>query len=389
MMQRIAWALLCAFVFTIPWEKSVYVPGVGTFARLLGILAFVAGFAANWRRWRAPNLALAPAAVFVLWSGLTWFWSLDPHATLMRTKTLVELLAMFWLIWATCRRPEQQRQLMTAYVAGAFAGSCIAFARYAQHMQTYYRRYAAAGFDPNDFGMVLALSIPMSLYLALRARGWASWCYRGAALAAIVAILLTGSRTALIATYISFIFAAWTWRAANWPQRLSTVALAAVLLSAVIHFAPAPQRHRLATISSEITRGTLHDRTRIWKSGLKAFKSHLVLGVGAGAYPEAVRPWMGRPAMAGFQYVAHNTFLSVLVETGPVGFAIAGLLAATLAVFVWMMPAAERALWTVMALVWAAGVSTLTWEHYKPTWLIMALIATEWARAYRRAAKPA
>jgi hypothetical protein len=42
-----------------------------------------------------------------------------------------------------------------------------------------------------------------------------------------------------------------------------------------------------------------------------------------------------------------------------------------------------------MLAVWATGVSTLTWEHYKPTWLIMALIATQWARAYWPAGKDA
>ena len=47
----------------------------------------------------------------------------------------------------------------------------------------------------------------------------------------------------------------------------------------------------------------------------------------------------------------------------------------------------ERALWACVLAAWATGVFTLTWEHYKPTWLIMALITTEWALAYRRTDK--
>jgi O-antigen ligase len=389
--ERAAWTLLWLFVFTIPWEKSVWVADLGTFARLLGMAAFAAGAEAAVRRreFRGANLALVLAAAWALWSGATYLWSLDRHATLVRTATRLELVAMFWLIWESCRGASRQRQLMEAYVWGAVAASGIAFTRYALHIQTYYRRYAAAGFDPNDFGLVLALSIPMALYLALtaRARDWRAWAYRAAAFVSVAAILLTASRTALIATFIGLGFAAWTWRRADLRQRVSTAALAAVLLLALVDFAPAPQRARLATIPHEVATGTLHNRTRIWKSGLKAFKGHRLLGVGAGAYPEAVRPWLGRPAVPGFQYVAHNTFLSVLVETGAVGFAMYAAMLGVLAVFVWMLPANERALWAVVLAVWAAGVSTLTWEQYKPGWLMAALISTAWARSSWQAGK--
>jgi hypothetical protein len=51
-------------------------------------------------------------------------------------------------------------------------------------------------------------------------------------------------------------------------------------------------------------------------------------------------------------------------------------------VFIWTLPSTERALWTVTLAAWAVGVSTLTWEHYKPTWLLFALVMTAWARSY-------
>jgi len=388
--ERAAWALLCLFVFSIPWEKSIQAPGVGTLSHLLGIVAFVAGAIVAVRRGsvRPPNLAIAWAALWVLWSALTYFWSLDRPATAMRAVTFAELLAMVWLIWDSCGTALRQTRLMQFYVWGAVAASASTFLRYFQGRETYYLRYTAPGFDPNDFGLILALSIPVALYLALRARGPVRWWYGAAVLAVMIAVLLTASRTALIATFAAFGFALWTWREADWKQRISSLLLLALLLLGMLQFAPASSRSRLATISTELTRGTLHDRTVIWKAGLKVLKSHPVAGVGAGAYPEAVRPWLGTPGVPGHQYVAHNTFLSVLVEGGIIGFGLYALLLGTLALFIWNMRATERALWSVVLAVWVVGVSTLTWEHYKPGWLLMALMMTEWARSYRPAERP-
>jgi hypothetical protein len=189
-------------------------------SHLFGILAFAASVIVAVRRAsiRPPNLAMAFAALWVLWSALTYFWSLDRQPTLLRAITLAELLAMVWLIWDACRTPLRQTRLMQFYVWGAVAASASAFLRYFQGRQTYYRRYTAPGFDPNDFGLILALSIPIALYLALRARGWERWCYRAAVLTVLSAVLLTASRTALIATFAAFAFALWTWREADrWP----------------------------------------------------------------------------------------------------------------------------------------------------------------------------
>ncbi|MCX6633459.1 MAG: hypothetical protein NTW28_38175, partial [Candidatus Solibacter sp.] len=88
--SRVAGLLVCLFVFSIPWEKSIQMPGIATLSHLLGILAFAVAAVVAARRGsvRPPNLALGWAALFVLWSGLTYFWSLDRQATAMRVATL-------------------------------------------------------------------------------------------------------------------------------------------------------------------------------------------------------------------------------------------------------------------------------------------------------------
>ena len=153
-------------------------------------------------------------------------------------------------------------------------------------------------------------------------------------------------------------------------------------------FAPAPSRDRLATIPQEVTQGSINSRKQIWKSGARVWLEHPLLGVGVGAYPEAVRPQLGIPSVPGARYVAHNTFLSVLVEGDHRLCRLARALGQP-GCFPVMMPGPERALCATLLAVWAIGVSTLTWEHYKGTWLVFGLIMAAWPHAWLRRGKAA
>lgn len=382
--ERAAWVLLWVFVVSIPLEKAIMVPGVGTISRLLGAGVFGLGVLTVLlrRSFRPPNLALILAAAFVAWSGLTYFWSLDPPETQRRLVTFAQLLVMLWLVWEFCRGARRQLWLIGAYLCGTAVASVDTIIRFLQGQETYYERYAASGFEPNDFGVTVALSIPLGLYMATRTRGWGAWLFRLFVALALSAVCLTVSRTALIATVIAFGFVVLTWRHTSNTQRISGIVLALMLILGVRFLTPQPARQRIAETTTEITQVTLHGRTAIWKSGLRAFRNHIFAGVGSGAYPEAVKPWIGTHPVAASRYVAHNTFLSVLVETGLIGFGIYALLLIVLALYIWMMPTLERALWAIMTIVWAAGVSTLTWEHRKPVWLFFGLIMTEWIRSF-------
>jgi O-antigen ligase len=296
---------------------------------------------------------------------------------------MAQLFAMAWLIWEFCRTRRALLGLMAAYLAGCTASSVWTVVRAALNQQTNYRRFATAGFDPNDLGVTLALAIPMALYLASRTRGLTPWLCRAAAALSIGGVLLTASRTALVAAVAAFLFSVLTWRRSTWSNRISSVALLALFALGTVRMAPPASRQRLATLPGELAGGTFHDRTRIWKAGVRLLERHAPLGIGAGAYPDAVAPAIGRSPILRQPYTAHDTFLSVLVETGAAGLLLFVALLLLLAFFAWMMAPWERALWLTSLLVWVVGVSTLTWEHRKPTWLLFALIMASWALIFR------
>ena len=72
--------------------------------------------------------------------------------------------------------------------------------------------------------------------------------------------------------------------------------------------------------------------------------------------------------------LAHNSFLSVLVEVGLVGFVLFISILAIAFIQAWIQPKWERRFWFTMLVVWTIGASTLTWEHRKTTWIFLSLL---------------
>lgn len=386
---RVPFALLWLFVCSFPVEKTIEIPGVGYVSKALGMLALGAGLLAVAidGRMRALKGAHAAPVLFVLWSALTLRWSLDAEATISKAGTLLQLIGMAWLIWEFCATERHVIRLMQAYVFGTFYAGANALARYLVAHQTYYLRYAADGFDPNDFALTLALSIPMSYCLAIRAKGPKAWIYWAQLGLTAFSVLLSASRSGFLATCVAASIVPLTFAYTRRRQKLMIAVgalTAALCLAAMV---PASSWQRLGTIGSEVRSGSLNDRGSIWRAGLEVFEEHWLAGVGSGAYPRSVEPVLGWPAR--WLIVAHNTFLSVLVETGLVGFALFAVFLALEVRAVWKLQGPSRMVWAVVLMVWFAGVNTLTWEIRKPTWLIFGLILAHARFARRCAVAPA
>ena len=120
----------------------------------------------------------------------------------------------------------------------------------------------------------------------------------------------------------------------------------------------------------------------IWQLGWQAFGQAPFQGVGAGAYAPTVEHALGLASNADSaesgvvvaRLVAHNTFFSILVEEGVIGFALFFALVLTLVLSAWKLPRVERIFWLCILLTWAIGALDLTWEQRKPTWFIFGLL---------------
>jgi O-antigen ligase len=382
--HKLAFAFLWLLVFIIPWEDAITISGVGTSARLVGLLAMGLGLLAILERGRIrrPTAAHLMMLLFVILAAVSYLWSLYPEGTLSQEITYVQLLLMVWLIWELCAGVREQRSLMRAYVLGTCVSGIDTLYNYLSHQESAYQRYAGARLDANDLGLMTALSIPISYYLLITSKGKKVWLYRAQLVLAATTILLTASRGAMLAAVVALAIIPVTQARLTRRQRIAIVLTLVLLVLAAVQFVPATSWARLSTVPNEFARGTLTGRTIIWKAGWELFRANPFFGIGANAFRVMVSRVMAEPIHYDDPLMppappAHNTFLSVLVEEGVVGFALFCGLLGVLVMSLRSMPALQRQLWIVCLVAWTVGVSSLTWEMRKPTWFLFALLVAQ------------
>lgn len=385
-LSKMAFVFIWLFVFSVPWENLSMIEGLGTIGRTIGIVAFGFGILAAFdmgkhRRMTAPQILMI---AFGCWRMVTYLWTLSTDETLREIGTTLQLLGMIWLLNQYGFGRTRRLALLQAFVLGTYVSSIGTIYSYVSgtFADGQYLRYAPAGFNPGDLALVFVLSLPISFYLTVQRGGGvvSPWINGVQLILACIAILLTAARGALVAMVPALLVVPAVLGRMNGRQVLALTCIGVIGLAMILAFVPDTSWNRLGSIADEVKYGTLNDRVGIWKAGLDLFRIKPFLGVGAGAYGEGVQ------AALGIQWVAHNTFLSILVEEGAIGFAILGLLLWSLLGVALKAPRLEKRLWFALLLVWAVGVMDLSWESRKPTWLVFGLISLQPALQRRRSA---
>lgn len=382
-MRKSAFFFSLVLIFMMPWEGVFRLPGLGTGARILGFV--VAGF---WvatvvitGELRKPHPFHIAATLFVLWNAVSVYWSTDPNRTVDQVVTWVQLLVLAFILWDLYTTRTALLAGLQAYVLGAFVAVGGAVFNYfsGEAYYNHYQRFSPGDTNPDGFGFILALGIPVAWYIAsskstTRMSGLLKLLSYAYIPAAFLGLALSGTRTALIAMIPGMAFGLASLTRVKLRTRIVVFLL---LTTAVLVLLPRIQTlrsfQRLGTTTTELTEGDLNNRTNNWRQGLTSFMEHPLLGVGSNMY-RSVNSW-GK--------VAHNSYLSVLVEVGMIGFVLFGIILAIALVQAWGQPKWDARFWLTILLVWAIGASTLTWEYRKTTWLFLSLIVASAALANR------
>jgi O-antigen ligase len=369
-MIQLAYAALWIFVFSVPWEDVVVIPGLGAVSRLTGIVALslallAAVITGRVRRWHLFHVA---ALLFVIWAGSSVLM-FEMMKIPMKFWTYLQLFLVLWMIWELAPSRKRLLGLLVAYVFGAYV-SAFSTIMALRRDTGAARRFAAGGFDANDLAAALALALPMAWYLGTVHRSpLIRWVCRAYIPVGGVAILLTGSRGGMLATMVALLIIPLTMTRLS-PGRLA-MAIAILCISGTLAVAYVPETvvERLATTGSEVQEGRLGGRFKLWVAGGKAFARRPMLGYGTSGFRTAITPYLPTRAQ-----VAHNSYLSVLVENGIIGFSLYGLMCFVVFRAVLVLPTLDRRFSLVLLATLAVVLLPLTWEDHKPVWFILAAL---------------
>jgi len=369
------WSLWC-FVFVLPWDKFIVIPVLGSIPRLVGLVASAVGVVhvLAQRRVRPLSWYHVFAVLFVLWSGVSAFWSMDPEATGLRFLTYLQLLVLVWLIWEIGWSPERQRALLQAYVLGVSFAAVMTLYRYLSHVAIVDEttRFTALSFNVNELGMTLVLGLPMAWYLSFsQAHERLAWIWRLYIPLGVTAILLTASRGAFLAAIVALAIIPWTLGRLRLRTKVALYALAAGTLFAATQFVPETSLKRLQTIRADVGAGYFGGRGFIWMAGLEVAQEHPIAGVGAGAYGAAVEPTLF------FGWGAHSVPLAILVENGIVGLLLLLGAVAAVTIPVRHLPLLQRRFSIVLLLAVAVASLSGEWEDRKAFWFVFGVLAAQ------------
>jgi O-antigen ligase len=103
----------------------------------------------------------------------------------------------------------------------------------------------------------------------------------------------------------------------------------------------------------------------MWLRSIEVLAQYPLLGVGSGAVDRIIGG------------AVHNTFISIVSETGFLGLTLFLAILGLVVHKVIMLPRRVSALWMSIFLTWLIGIVSLSWEFRKITWVLLSFMVIE------------
>jgi O-antigen ligase len=374
------------FVFSVPWENAIELGVLGRGSKVLGYLTFLVwGLAAlAHRRLRKPDGFQQAYFLFLIWNGFTLYWSVDPEATFSAFKTYAEMFGLLLLFWDLYDREVLVKAALQAYVLGAFVAAGSIIVNYLTAPPVRYplhERISALGYQVDGIALIVAIAGPAAWFLAAGPEAGErpalarilNYAYIPVG---VVALAMTGTRGATLASIPTAVLVVWSFRKLSAGKRVMAVAALVAAIVTVVQIAPVGGLNRIGTAATltQGNEGALSGRWSIWVESSQVFMERPVQGVGTDGHRAAIAHLRTqRSAYKKAEKEAHNTYISILVETGLVGFGLFACVLACLYKRVRSRSGWDLHYWTAQVAVVAIGAMSLSLEDSKAVWIMTSL----------------
>lgn len=314
--------VLLIVLAALPWEGMLGFPTPTlTVVKLLGgllIISVTLNAIAQGTRLRAPPAVVA-AFAFVIFAGISIIASPDPGVGIAKVQRYAFLALFFFivvqLLYDRTRLLMAMRVLIASLGAAAVCGVILFLSGQAD-------RASGPISDPNDFGYLLAVMLPVCLYLIVDDRVM-RWLWVACFTAMVGATFASLSRGAFVALGATLIWAVLTRR----------VKLGGLLLSALIVFVTLSVGLFLwgSVINERVKQRqqfgseNVVSRLALWNGAVRMAMDRPITGVGAGRFGEESVKYVRDNPIVLRDPVTHNAYLEILAESGP--FSLAAFLA--------------------------------------------------------------
>lgn len=368
LLHKLALYSFYGFVLAIPAENIILVSGIGTISRLMGIISLALwALLTVFQRLPVRRFHTAAFSFTLLFMGyglVTTLWATYPNLSLQRTVTNIQLLSFIFLMRQFVVTDKIFRQILTCYCIGATITSLSIFKSYFDNIDhlAAYIRLTAQNFNPNEAAMYIVISILLLAHLNQTHR---SMLRRIIGLGVIglqtVAVLMTASRGAAIGMAFVYFTFSWYLFRAKIVTRILLIVFGFLFIQVVLSVVPSTSWERLSELQN-LAESNLGARREIWSVSLEIFLDHPVFGVGVDSFRYKLGEYTG------IQLVAHNTFVSVLVEQGIIGFTLFALILIDIILGLKYLPLKERMPLLLLVLTWSILALSATIEYQKITW---------------------
>lgn len=289
----------------------------------LGLFGFVVGMRPLGKKLQLRGLLVAACIAYVGWCSISLLWSDEFGISARRLIALSCELAAGLAIAKRCSPRQFVWIVFTCTLAWFSIG--VAAELSLGTFRPWETGYRFSGiFHPNEMGASLSLLIMSALYLARGDDRRNRWLYMVAA-AAGVFLLLTGSRTALLALLMAIF--AWWLISASITQMFAKLYLFGAAV-ACIAFAMAIGLFSISADAAAMGRADYHDtsslsgRIPLWTELMETYvEVHPLTGWGYGAFWTAEHVSEVSKSQYWLVGIAHSAYVELLLDVGAIGLA--------------------------------------------------------------------